>query len=177
MDFIIATSVVAGLALALTLFFLVRKMVFQGGNLPVTAEWIDELSIERYRPMMRLLDGEDVAFLRNQPGYSSRMASRLRQQRCQIFRGYLRCLNLDFGRVCSAIKLVMLQSNHDRPDLATALVRHQLMFGAGMMAVYFRLALYRWGLGRVDVAGLVRIFDVMRLELRTLVPSAAPMGA
>ena len=163
--------------MALVLFLLVRKLAFQGSNLPVTAEWIDELSIERYRPMMRLLDGEDVAFLRSQPGFTPKMATKLRQQRCQIFRGYLRCLNNDFGRVCSAIKLVMLQSKHDRPDLATALIRHQAMFACGMMLVYCRLTLYRWGVCGVDVAGLVKIFDVMRLELRTLVPAAVAMGA
>jgi len=177
MELLIIISLMAIVGLAVALFMLVRKTVVQGSSLPVTAEWIDELSIERYRPMMRLLDGGDVAFLRTQPGFTPRMATKLRQQRCQIFRGYLNCLNGDFGRVCSALKLVMLHSQHDRPDLATALIRNQLMFGAGMMMVYFRLALYRWGVCGVDVAGLVNIFDVMRLELRTLVPSAAAMGA
>jgi hypothetical protein len=32
--------------------------------------------------------------------------------------------------------------------------------------------LYRWGVGAVDVSSLVKIFDLMRLELRTLVPVA-----
>jgi hypothetical protein len=51
------------------------------------------------------------------------------------------------------------------------------MFATGMMAVYFRLFLYRWGICSVDVTALVQIFDVMRLELRNLVPSALPVGA
>lgn len=177
MDFVIAISFATGLALALTLFLLIRKFAFQGGNLPVTAEWIDELSIERYRPMMRLLDGQDLAFLRTQPGFTPSMVSKLRQQRYQIFSGYLRCLNSDFGRVCSAIKLVMLQSKHDRPELAMALLRNQAAFAAGMVVVHFRLTLYRLGICGVDGAELVKIFDAMRLELRTLVPSAVAMGA
>jgi len=177
MELWIAVSCIAALALLLSLFLIVRKLAFQSTSLPVTAEWIDELSIDRYRPMMRLLDGGDVAFLRTQPGFTPRMATKLRQQRCQIFRGYLRCLNSDFTRVCSAIKLVMLQSKHDRPDLASALLRQQAMFAAGMAVVYFRLFLYRWGVCGVDVARLVNIFDGMRLELRTLVPSAVAMGA
>ena len=177
MDFVIAISFATGLALALTVFCLIRKFAFQGGSLPVTAEWIDELSVERYRPMMRLLDAEDVAFLRTQPGFTPAMAAKLRRQRSQIFSGYLRCLNSDFGRVCAAIKLVMLQSKYDRPDLATALIRHQAAFAAGMTMVYLRLFLYRWGVCSVDVSSLVKIFDVMRLELRTLVPSAVAMGA
>ena len=44
---------------------LIRKVAFEGGNLPLTAEWIGELSVERYRPMMRLLDGADLEFLRS----------------------------------------------------------------------------------------------------------------
>jgi len=143
----------------------------------VTAEWIDELSIERYRPMMRLLDGEDLEFLGSQPGFAPRMAAKLRLQRCQIFRGYLRCLNLDFKRVCTALKVLMLQSRHDRPDLASALVRQQLMFAFGMTMVQSRLFLYRWGVCGVDVTSLVKIFEAMRLELRSLVPAALPVGA
>jgi hypothetical protein len=79
--------------------------------------------------------------------------------------------------VCAAIKLVMLQSEEDRLQLAVALVRHRLMFAAGMAAMYCRLALFRWGLCGVDVAGLVKRFDRMRSELRTLVPAAVSTGA
>ncbi|MDR3700151.1 MAG: hypothetical protein P4L56_10980 [Candidatus Sulfopaludibacter sp.] len=177
MDLVIAISIVTGAALMLAAVLLIRRVAVPGGSLPVTAEWIDELSIERYRPMMRLLDGGDLEFLRTQPGFTSKMVTRLRVQRCQIFRGYLRSLSCDFGRVCAAIKLVMLQSRHDRPDLAGALMRHQALFIAGVMNVHFQLFLYRWGLCAVDVTNLVKIFDMMRLELRTLVPAAVPMGA
>jgi hypothetical protein len=37
---------------------------------------------------------------------------------------------------------------HDRPDLSAVLVHHQIMFASGMLAVYFRLFLYRWGIAR-----------------------------
>lgn len=177
MSLVIATSTLGCMALLLALFFVIRKIGFSGSDLPVTAEWIDELSIERYRPMARLLDGGDMEFLRSQPGFTPRMLHRLRSQRCQIFRGYLRCLQGDFGRVSSAIKLVMLQSQHDRPDLAAALIRHQLTFATGMMMAYCRLTLFQWGLGQVNVGSLVKSFDHMRLELRTLIPAAVPAGA
>jgi hypothetical protein len=177
MEYVIAISIVTFLALAVALLLLVRKVAFTGSNLPLTAEWIDELSIERYRPMMRLLDGGDLEFLRSQPGFTPRMATKLRVQRCQIFRGYLRCLNGDFQRVSAAIKVLMLHSRHDRPDLAGVLVQHQAMFACGMAMVYFRLFLYRWGMGGVDVTSLVKIFDLMRLELRSLVPATLSMGA
>ena len=177
MEYVVTISIATFLALAGALFLLVRKMASSGSSLPVTAEWIDELSTERYRPMMRLLDGGDLEFLRSQPGFNPRMAAKLRIQRCQIFRGYLRCLNGDFQRVCAAIKILMLQSRHDRPDLATVLIQHQVMFACGMVLVQFRLFLYRWGLSGVDVTSLVKNFDLMRLELRSLVPAALTMGA
>jgi hypothetical protein len=177
MEYVIGISTVTFLALAVALFLLVQKVAFNGGSLPLTAEWIDELSIERYRPMMRLLDGGDLEFLRSQPGFTPRMASKLRAQRCQIFRGYLRCLNGDFTRVCAALKVLMLQSRHDRPDLAGVLVQNQAMFAWGMAMVYSRLFLYRWGVCRVDVTRLVGIFDLLRLELRSFVPATQSMVA
>lgn len=177
MAYALAISIVTFLALGLALFLLVRKMASDGSSLPLTAEWIEELSIEHYRPMMRLLDGSDLEFLRSQPGFTPRMAVKLRVQRCQIFRGYLRCLNGDFQRVCAAIKILMLQSRQDRPDLAGMLVQQQMMFACGMSMVYFRLFLYRWGLCGVNVTSLVKNFDLMRCELRSLVPAALSVGA
>jgi len=177
MEYVMGISVVTFLGLAVALFLLVQKVAFNGGSLPLTAEWIDELSIERYRPMMRLLDGADLEFLRSQPGFTPRMATKLRIQRCQIFRGYLRCLNGDFQRVCAAIKILMLQSRQDRPDLAGLLVQQQMRFACEMGLVYFRLVLYRWGVCGVDVTSLVKNFDLMRLELRSLVPATLTMGA
>src|SRR5436190_11105527 len=116
MNIVVIGSAILCVALIAALFVVIRRMSAAGRNLPLTAEWIDELSIERYRPMLRLLDGEDLEFLRSQPGFTSKMATKLRIQRYLIFRGYLNCLNADFGRVCAAMKVLMLQSRNDRPD-------------------------------------------------------------
>jgi hypothetical protein len=170
-------SIVVLASLILATITVLRKLGSSDRSLPVTAEWIDQLSTDRYRPMLRLLDPGDIEFLRSQPGFTAKMESNLRAQRCEIFRGYLRCLNMDFKRVCVALKLVLVQSEVDRPDLAAVLVHHQIMFTSGLLAVYFRLFLYRWGICTVEVSSLMRIFDVMRLELRNLVPSAMPVCA
>jgi hypothetical protein len=177
MNLLIVISVLTGLALVAAVVVMACKLASADTSLPLTAEWIDELSMERYRPMMHLLDGEDLEFLRSQPGFTPGMASKLRSQRCQIFRGYMRCLRADFQRVCAALKLLMLHSRYDRPDLASVLVHHQVMFECGMALVGFRLFLYRLGLCGVDVTDLVKIFDLMRLELRRLVPATVAGGA
>lgn len=165
------------LAVGASLFWLVRRIAFSSTHLPVTAGWIDELSSERYRPMLRLLDGGDLNFLSSQPGFTPHAAARVRKQRCQIFRGYLRCLSNDFNRVCLAIKILMLQARDDRPDLATLLLRNRISFAANMATVYFRLFLYRWGFGGVDVTRLVKTFDAMRVQLQVLAPVTMGMDA
>jgi hypothetical protein len=172
---VIAISIVVLAALILATVAVVWKLSSADRSLPVTAEWIDELSTDRYLPMMRLLASGDIEFLRSQAGFTPKMESQLRAQRCQIFRGYLRRLDMDFKRVCMALKLVLVQSEQDRPDLSAILVHHQIMFTSGLLAVYFRLFLYRWGICTVDVTSLVQIFDVMRIELRNLVPAAMPV--
>ena len=174
---VLTLTLLVMLGLVAATVMLIRMMAPGGHSLPVTAEWITDLSTERYKPMMRLLNSADIAFLRSQPGYTRRMEATLRMQRCQVFRGYLRCLNSDFQRVCMALKIVMAQSQNDRADLASVLMHQQMMFATGMLAIHFRLVLFRWGIGTVDVTSLVRIFDGMRAELCTLVPSAVPACA
>ena len=174
---LLTLTAIVVLALIAATVFLVRAMGSGGHSLPVTSEWINDLSTEQYRPMLRLLDSADIEFLRSQPGYTREMESKLRQQRCQVFRGYLRCLNADFQRVCLALKIVMAQSENDRPELASVLMHQQLMFASGMLSIHGRLLLYRWGIAEVDVTGMVRIFDRMRSELCSLVPAAMPAGA
>jgi hypothetical protein len=169
---VITISTLAALALFVALLVIVRKVVSAGVELPFDAQWIAELSVERYRPMLRLLDERDLEFLRSQPGFSPRMEAKLRAQRCQIFRGYLRGLEADFRRVCTAVKLLMLQSELDRPDLASALIQQQASFALGMVMVKVRLVLYLWGFSGVNVSDLIKRFDAMRLELWSLAPSA-----
>ena len=101
----------------------------------------------------------------------------LRRARVRVFRAYLRELTEDFTRTCAAIKLLMVQSGSDRPDLAATLVPNQIAFAAGMIAVHVRLALFACGLGTVNVTNLVKLLDATRSELRQLVPAAMPAGA
>jgi hypothetical protein len=173
----ITISIMILAAMILGLGAVVRMRGSADRSLPVTAEWIDELSTDRYRPMMRLLDSRDIEFLRSQAGFTSKMESEMRARRCRIFRGYLRCLDMDFQRVCTALKLVLVQSEQDRPDLSWILLHNQVLFATGLLAVHFRLILYGWGVGTVDADGLVRNFDGMASELRHLVPAAMPAYA
>jgi hypothetical protein len=167
----------AGLALVSVLAYLIRKVGLGSNGLPVTSEWIDNLSLDEYRPMINMLDGRDIALLRSQPGFTPAMAKMARKQRAMMFRNYLKQLEEQFGQVCVAIKVIMLQSQRDRPDLAEALIREQITFACAVLSVRVRLVLYSMGICGMEVSELVKIFDSMRLELRSLVPAHSRMAA
>ena len=153
--------------------YLARRMSADPQMLPVTTEWLSELSAERYRPMARLLDRSDFEFLRAQKGYKPEMGKRLRRQRAEAFRGYLQLLESDFNRVATALHLIVAHSTHDRPELAGALLYQRFTFVCRMAEAHLRVALFRLGWDGVDAAELIGIFDGMRLELRTLVPQSS----
>lgn len=171
-NLVIAASIFSALALISVLAFLISRIRFGGADLPLTSEWINDISLDRYSPMVHMLDGADIELLCSQPGFTPGMAKKLRTQRTKAFRGYLRSLETDFGRICSAIKLVMLHSKHDRPELAEALIRQQVKFAYAMLSVRWYLFLYSLGICGVEVSRLVKIFDGMRFELRLMVPPA-----
>jgi hypothetical protein len=155
MSFLIVVSILASIGTSVGLVIAIRKLAFPRVTLPATTDWIDELSIERYRPMLRLLDDEELRVLRSQC-FTPEVVAQFRRQRCQIFRGGLRSLSIDFGRICMALKLLMLQASTDRPDLASALIRGRVAFAWGMVVVHAQLVLYTLGIGSVDVTELVK---------------------
>jgi hypothetical protein len=171
MDLILGLAAFVCLAVGAVLAFLFRRLIAGPKSLPVSVDWINDLSIARYRPMERLLSEEDYRFLASQPGFDDRMLRRIRADRRKVFRGYLACLSRDFSLVGAALRLMMMYSAQDRPDLAGILYKQQALFAVGMLAVQWRLILHTCGLGTVDVSGLVRGMEFMRTELRQMIPA------
>ena len=171
MDFILGGAAVGCLAVGAVLICIFRRLIVTPKSLPVSVDWINDLSIARYRPMERLLSDDDYTFLASQPGFDKKMLRRVRSERRRVFRGYLSCLSRDFSLVSTAIRLMMMYSSQDRPDLARTLYKQQALFACGMLAVQWRLLLHTWGLGTVDVHGLVRTMDLMRNQLRLMIPA------
>jgi hypothetical protein len=171
MDLILGAVALICLAVGVAMVFLLRRLIAGPKTLPVSVDWINDLSAIRYRPMERLLSAEDERFLARQPGCDRKMMRRMRSERRRLFRGYLACLSTDFSRVGGALRLIMTHAAQDRPDLAGILYRQQALFVVGMLNVHWRLALHALGLGTVDVSGLVNAMEFMRLELRQMIPA------
>jgi hypothetical protein len=164
---VIGVCLVFGVVLAIC----VGRFLTRDHKMHVNPEWALQLSTERYRPMLRLLSDDDVAFLRAQPGFKPSMAAKLRAQRCQIFQAYMHSLDRDFRALCAATKTLIVQSHQDRPDLARALFRTQFSFTAAMWSAKLQMLFYRLGVGTVDASGLVARFDLTRTKLRDLAPA------
>ena len=71
--------------------------------------------------MLRLLSDEDEEFVADPA-----LRRKLRTQRCDLFREYLRSLTEDYRVILAGVRLLMTQSDIDRPDLARALVRNRV---------------------------------------------------
>jgi hypothetical protein len=177
MDLFLGLAAFVCLAVGAVLVFLFRRLIAGPKSLPVSVDWINDLSVARYRPMERLLSEEDYRFLASQPGFDKKMLRRMRSERRKVFRGYLACLSRDFSLVGAALRLMMMYSVHDRPDLAGILYKQQALFAFGMLTVQWHLALHTCGLGSVEISGLVRAMESVRLELRQIIPAEGAAAA
>ena len=105
-----------------------------------------------------------------QPGITAAMAHRVRGQRYRMFLAYLASLQRDFEVISSALKFVLVHGGRDRPDLSFTLVRAQLTFALGFVLARFRAYTWRLGCGTVDARGLLKVFDGLQVELRSMIP-------
>jgi hypothetical protein len=161
----------AATLLLVTFVLLLRRMDSRSRLAPVTPAWVNQLSLERYKPMERLLREDDYRFLASQKGFHPTIARKLRAQRLHIFREYLRWLDRDFGQVARAMQMLMMSSPRDRPDLAVFLLKQQFLFRVKFLfllrlaGVRVRLATH---LGRADVRELVHLAETLRVQCRQL---------
>jgi hypothetical protein len=153
--------------MALGLVLMVLRKIQSDNSVPAEILSQDCLSA-RYRPMFRLLDESDCGFIASGfPGKSN--LRRFRAERRALFRVYLNNLGADHGRIVSAIRKLLVESQLDRPELAKALYRCQLMFALAMISVEFKLQLHALGIGTVEVRSLIAAVEGLQLQLQDMV--------
>lgn len=169
MTALIGAGVFGLIVLIILVALLVRLKGLVGGPVEdlgdTDSRWLFDFSISRYKPMERLLDEGDYRFLASQPGYRPEIGRKLRKTRRQIFRGYLRRMVRDFNRIHAAARVMVVHSPADSSELAAVLFKQRLVFAYAVSAVRVRLVLHTVGIGTVDVSGLIRSFDEMRLQV------------
>jgi len=161
---------VLGAMAVLAAFFavLIRLLLQRTDTSSEGIEWLSEFSVERYRPMERLLSETDYEFLASQPGYHPRIAQELRSERRRIFQSYLRSLIRDFNALIRLAQLMIVYSPTDRPDLARKLLRLRWQFYTSVIAVEFRLALSPLPVGSIDAKRLINSLALVRENIELL---------
>ena len=162
---ILPGAILIAFGISVLFFVLLRRQPKSTSTVPADAQWLTGFSVARYRPMQRLLTDEDYEFLRRQPGFQPAIARRLRADRRRIFRAYLRNMRRDFNRLHRIATFMVIYGTQERPELISALGRHQRSFRMAYATVQLRLALHVIAGASVDVAPLIRALDGMRVQL------------
>ena len=147
---------------------LIRQLFHRTALDHCTLEWLNEFSLESYRPMERLLNESDYEFLASQPGFHPSIARELRAERRRIFRIYLRSMIRDFNTLMSMAELMMVYSAEDRPDLARAIFRLRRQFYMRVIAAEMHLILSPLPLGAVNAGRLIHSLGAIRDNIQQL---------
>lgn len=158
---LVTVGSVAGLAWWLVRMILRRRRP----SVPWNVEDSGEFSMDRYQPMSRLLADEDFQFLKAQPGYRAAMGIRWKRERLRIFRLYLAELKQDFHSLHAQAREMVVRSETDSADLIHVLMKQQIRFLVATTALEFRLLLHEIGIGKIDVAPLLKLIEAMRADV------------
>lgn len=177
--FLVAAVVAFGAAVLGGIMLTHRRLRSASSQREIDWTRIQSFRGESYRPLERLLAPEDYQFLRRQPGYQPALAGKLRRERREIFRGYLRRLENDFRQLHMLARKLVRDQAQDRPDLAMALLKTDVEFRWNLMQIRVRLLLQAanievGALRPADAKGLVDAAVWMQAQIRLL---HAPMAA
>lgn len=147
------------------IWVLTRMILHRRSSAASVSDETDGFSLNRYQPMGRLMDEEDLVFLKSQPGYRAEMGERWKRERRRIFRLYLAELKADFRRLHAQARELVAVSGADSSALVEVLMKQQFTFMMAIAALEIRLALHWAGIGRVDVTPLIQLVEAMRVDL------------
>jgi len=167
---ILVIGTFTSLAMFAALWVLLKKSLAGGQN----SGRSKQIAACSEAPLESRLTPDDFNFLLDHPTVGRNFLRQLRRERRKVLRLYIRRLRIDFNQVCAELKMLMVQSRQDRPDLARVLLRKRLYFTAGVLQAELGMFCEAAGLTTVDFDQVVDapesiLSDVDRLflELRT----------
>ena len=122
-----------------------------------------------HRPMKRLLDPAELQYLRKQ-GVREEIVTKLRTQRREIYRLYLRDLVQEFNKVHESLKLLLVSSYSDRPDMARLLMKKKFTFYRNLFLVEGWLTLHACGVDKMPDIDIARSLEIIQLQFLELAP-------
>jgi len=132
-------------------------------------------ALDSFEPMCRLFLEEDFSFLASQAGRGPGTARKLRRERRQVLRLYLRELRAEFRGVYKLCRLLAPTSQD--PNFAASITRMALSFNSLFALVQLRCALGWFLPVSLETADLVAAFDSLRQAASTAWPVLPPQPA
>jgi hypothetical protein len=165
LQWVASASTLAAGALAIYIYFRVKGYL----SVDSSGERLREgFSLARYEPMKRILSEEDLEFLKCLRGVQPKSIRKLRAQREQIFKTYLRELVADFRELHREARALVASAPEEYADLVEVVMRQQVRFWMTLAGVEFRLGLRAMGIGSVDVSGLLAAVDALQARMPRL---------
>jgi len=175
MDVLILTAGAGFVLLAIGFGLVFARLISRDRIMAPLDDWEAVLSPSRYRAIERLLEEADQEVVASKG--DAKKETMLRRVRIKIFRGYMQQLSEDFNRICKSVKLELVNSQVDRPELTGFVMKQQLLFSFRMMAVESKLLVYEFGWSGADTTPLTRSLETMRIQLQSLAAIAEPAAA
>ncbi len=147
----------------------VRRPSTQTSISPDGNQWLMSFSVEKYRPMLRLLDPQDQKWLKKQPGFDCRCARRLAKRRAHIFAQYLAEAASDGRRLHATAWQLAVPADRDVRELSAFVSLQPWKLDLFLLRARLGLALYP--LGAVDPKPVFTALESMSRSARML---AAP---
>jgi hypothetical protein len=138
------------------------------------AESGSEFTLNRYRPIARLLAEEDLDFLRQFESCRPQITARWARDRRRILRLYLHQAAADFRRLHAEARSLVANAPEQHADLVGVVMRQQVTFWRILGVIELRLALSGLGLGKVDGSKILATIEAMQAEVRR---SMTPISA
>lgn len=132
----------------------------------------EECSLERYRPLARLLAREDADFLR-QNTICPKVAARWERSQGRIIRLYLKELAADFHRLHANARVLVAESPEQYAGLVPFLFRQQFTFWRTLAMIELRWALGGWKVGKIPLEELVRVIEAIQREISRVAAASA----
>ncbi len=179
---LVAAVTLCGTALLGVLFLIHHHL--RAARLRDAIDWkrVQAFRGDTYRPLVRLLSGDDYAYLQRLPGYQPAIASQLRRERRRVQRRFLDRLEMDFTQLHIVARTLVRDQEEDRPELVLALVRTGAEFRWNLFRIRLGLALEPLGvpalaLRPADTERLVDAAIWMQAQIKFLyAPAAVPVA-
>jgi len=152
--------------------FVVRKLRM-GGEAPTDAA-NQRIAGGYYKPMARLLKEEEFERLASM-GFTPQQVQLLRASRRRAFVHYLTDLQADFRALHQEARVLVRDSQTDRPDLAMELIRQYAGFQYCVALAHLKITAHALGVKPLNVQGLLEPVQWMQQQvelLRVPMPSA-----